>query len=81
MSRFERLIKRSSMRGFEKKLRGTEKKACKPELSAEADRLGLPRCPKCNAPLLSGFGDSSGDYSHVLHCRAAIPMDSENGNK
>ncbi len=50
------------MRGFEKKLRGTEKKACKPELSAEADRLGLPRCPKCNAPLLSGFGDSSGDY-------------------
>jgi len=48
-----------------------------PDFQAKADRLGIPKCPKCNAPLLSGFGDSSGDYYLCLSCGAVIPIDFE----
>lgn len=51
-----------------------------PNFAKVADQLGLPRCPKCNAPLLSGFGDESGDYYQCV-CGAQIAVDCGNENE
>lgn len=46
-----------------------------PDFQAQADLFGIPKCPKCKAPLLAGFGYPSGDYSPCLNCGEAIPSD------
>lgn len=81
MSRLERLLRRSSFKKFKKVFKKAKKQARNPEFLSETDKLGIPKCPKCEAPLLSGFGDSSGDYYQCLSCGAVIPVDFENGNK
>ncbi|MBI4822821.1 MAG: hypothetical protein HY805_01130 [Nitrospirae bacterium] len=49
------------------------------DFRAKAEVLGIPKCPNCNAPLLAGFGDSSGDYYQCLNCEATIPVDKIDG--
>ena len=40
----------------------------------QADHLGIPKCPKCNALLLAGCSNSSGDCYICLNCGAVIPL-------
>lgn len=79
MSRIERIFKRSSLKDFEKALEKALHQASLPGFSSEADKLGLPRCPGCNSPLLMGFGDSSGDYLLCVKCGAVVFVELGNG--
>jgi hypothetical protein len=81
MSRLERMFKRSHSKKFEKIFKEAKKKACDPAFSSVAEKVGIPLCPKCNAALLSGFGDSSGDYYQCLKCGAVIPVSLEDGKE
>ena len=46
-----------------------------PAFQAEAERLGFPKCPKCKAPLLAGYGDSTGNYYICLSCGHSAPTE------
>lgn len=52
-----------------------------PDFQAKADHLEIPKCPECNAPLLAGFGNSSGDYFLCLNCGAEIPLNFEDSKE
>ena len=77
MSRFERIFRRSGDKKFKNKFRKAMQQASDPDVAKKADRLGIPMCPKCNAPLLTGFGDETGDYCLCV-CGAQIPVCFEN---
>jgi len=77
MSRFK--SKRRRLKKFKQVMKSFRQKASDPALCAEADKIGIPRCPDCNSSLLCWFTDSIGDYYWCLNCGAAIPVGFENG--
>lgn len=49
-----------------------------PNFGLQAKELGIPSCSMCGAPLLAGFGDSTGDYYLCLDCGAIVPVNQVN---
>ena len=66
--------RRIRLKKFKEVLRSVRRKACGRAISAEADKLGIPRCPDCNSSLLCWLADSTGDYHWCLNCEAVIPI-------
>lgn len=60
---------------IKKFIRKTGHKLDCPDFRLRAKELGMPSCPVCDALLLAGFGDSTGDYYSCLDCGIAVPVD------
>jgi len=55
-------------RKFDKILKKNRELIKDPAFQAKAESWGIPKCPKCKAPLLAGGGDSTGMYYVCLNC-------------
>ena len=81
MSRAERKAKRSREKNFFEILERNAERLRDPGFVEKLKGLGLPCCPKCNTPILAGFGTADEEFDLCLNCGAEIPVNVDDGEQ
>ena len=79
MARVQRILQRNREKSFSKTLKKTEELLKDPVLVAKLKQSGVFICPKCNEPIVSGFGTLTGDYGLCQTC-GEVPLSSDDNS-
>ncbi len=80
MSRAERIARRNKEKDFFKVMERNAERLNDTAFAEQLKELGLPCCPRCNTPIMAGFGDDTGNYDLCLKCGAEIPEQEKDNN-